>query len=220
MVKNVISLRSISAWAGVAGPLIFVGVFTLEGAARPGYDASSMFISALSLGERGWLQILNFMLLGALLFLFSRRLAAEFPSGRASRWGLALFYLLAGLFFISGPFVMDPAGTPQTEMSLHGLVHGLAGGIVFLVMPIVMFVFLRRFLAEPGWRGFGWFTLALGMVEAGAVLFFTLVSKSPSLSASFAAQIGLVQRLALEPFMLWLLLFAVQLVGIDRQRAL
>ena len=52
---------------------------------------------------------------------------------------------MAVLFIVSGPFVMDPTGTPPLQMTVHGTIHGLAGGIIFLLMPITCFVYLRRF---------------------------------------------------------------------------
>jgi hypothetical protein len=198
-----------AAWAGVIGPALFVLAFTLEGALRPGYDPRAMFISALSLGPRGWLQIANFLQLGLLMLLFTRAVAVEFGGRKGVRAGLALFTLLALLFLVSGPFVMDPAGTPQDQMTLHGLVHGLAGGIVFLLMPVTILVFLPLFRAREGWRAFARVTLALGIFDAAAVLFFTFVSKLPQLQAAFSGWIGLIQRTALVTFMLWLFLFGL-----------
>ena len=77
-----------------------------------------MFVSALSLGPRGWIQILNFIIFGALLFVFSRGVAAEFPNGKASRGGLVILTTIAICYFLSGSFVMDPANTPRNQMTL------------------------------------------------------------------------------------------------------
>jgi hypothetical protein len=198
-----------AAWAGVVGPALFVLVFTLEGALRPAYDPRAMFISALSLGPRGWLQIANFLQLGLLMLLFTRAVTVEFGSCKGARAGLTLLTLLALLFFVSGPFVMDPAGTPPDQMTFHGLVHGLAGGIVFLLMPVVIFIFLSLFRRHARWQAFAQPTLALGLFDAAAVLFFTLSSKLPQLQIVFSGWMGLIQRTALVPFMLWLFLFGL-----------
>ena len=56
----------------------------------------------------------------------------------------------------------------------------------------------------------------LGIVKATAVVVFTVVSKSPSLLETFSDWIGLIQRVALVPFMVWVLLFGFNLL---RQRA-
>jgi hypothetical protein len=185
-----------------------VGTFTVEGFLRSGYDPSSMYISALSLGPRGWIQVANFIMFGLLLFVFTRGLPGDLQVGKGSKAGPILLTTLSVLFLISGPFVMDPTGTPLAQATVHGTIHGLAGGIVFLLMPIICFVYLRRFLADPNWRSARWWTLVLGTIEAVGVLVFTIVSKVPQL----ANALGLLQRIALVPFMFWLFVFGLQLL--------
>ena len=46
---------------GIVGSTMFVFVFLLDGATRIGYDPLYHPVSALSLGDRGWLQIANFI---------------------------------------------------------------------------------------------------------------------------------------------------------------
>jgi hypothetical protein len=215
MKRSTLSLRQLAAWAGILGPALFVTVFTLEGGLRPGYKPLEMYISALSLGPRGWIQMTNFILQGALLAAFTWGLSAEFPTGKASRGGVILFAIMAVLFIVSGPFVMDPSGTPQAAATVHGTIHGLAGGIIFLLMPISIFVFLRRFRSDPEWRFLQWWTLGLGIVEAAADLFFIVVSKTPQLLITFAGWLGLIQRAALVPFMVWVFVFGL---GLLRQK--
>ncbi|MCB8982321.1 MAG: DUF998 domain-containing protein [Ardenticatenaceae bacterium] len=212
MNRTALNQRRVAAWAGIIGPTLFVLTFTLEGWLRPGYNPRSMYISALSLGPRGWIQILNFIILGVLLLVFARGVALEFPSGKASRGGPWLLTILAVLFMISGPFVMDPMGTPTAQATVHGIIHGIAGGIVFLLMPITCFVFLRRFRVDPDWHSFQAWTAVLGTIEAVAVIFFTISSKSPGAQSVFEEWFGLIQRTALIPFMFWLLLFALKLL--------
>jgi hypothetical protein len=63
--------RQLGAWAGMIGSVIFAAIFTLEGCLRPGYNPLGMFVSELSLGPRGWIQIVNFIVFGALVFSLS-----------------------------------------------------------------------------------------------------------------------------------------------------
>jgi hypothetical protein len=205
-----INLHRILSWAGIIAPLLFVSVFTIEGLLRPGYNPMSMYISDLSLGSRGWIQIVNFMVLGLLLALFTFGLSKEFQTGKASRGGIIALYVLAFLFFISGPFVMDPANTPSTQLSIHGLIHGLSGGIVFLVMPITIIIFMRRIITDNAWKSFRIWTLLLGIIEVLGVIVFTYVSKIPIETNPFLEYLGLFQRIALIPFMLWLFLFGFE----------
>jgi Protein of unknown function (DUF998) len=199
----------LAAWSGMIGSALFVGVFLLEGWIRPGYNPLTEYVSALSLGARGWVQIANFVLFGALLFGFTRAVAAEFPNGKASRWGLILLTIIASGYFFSGPFVMDPASTPQAEATFHGTLHGILGAIVFLLMPITMFVFWRRFHSDPKWQFLQGWTLILGIICAAVDIYFSIISKVPILLTSQSPWIGLIQRGVIVPFMIWVFVFAL-----------
>ncbi len=201
--------RRLAAWAGIIAPALFVAAFTIEGWFRPGYDPITTYVSALSLGHRGWIQMANFIILGLLMLVFTRGVAAEFPSGKASRWGLICLTVMALLFIVSGPFVMDPMGTPLGQTTIHGTIHGLAGGIVFILMPVSCFIYLRRFRQDPVWRNFQWVTLILGIIVAAAVLLLTFTTKLPSLQSMFVDWLGLIQRFIIIPFMIWLFIFAL-----------
>lgn len=144
----------IGGWAGVIGPSLFVVVFLVEGWLRPGYDPAADYVSALSLGERGWVQVTSFLIVGVCLLLFTVAVAGEFPDGAASRAGPILLGIIGVGLLLSGPFVMDPVGTPSAELSWHGLIHGVLGGIVFVLMAIVWLrlpqaVWTRPPLARP-----------------------------------------------------------------------
>ena len=205
------NLRQLAIWAGLIGPALFVATFLLEGWLRPGYDPLSMFVSALSLGPRGWIQITNFIVFGVLFLLFTRAVAAAFPTGKASRGGLILLTIIASCYLLSGPFVMDPAGTPRDQMTIHGTLHGIFGGIVFSLMPISCFVFLRRFREDPQWQSLQWLTLVFGTVSAVGVILLTIATKLPDMQNIFAPWLGLIQRTAIVPFMIWLFSFALGL---------
>lgn len=207
----------LGAWSGMIGSALFVTVFFVEGWIRPGYNPLAEYVSALSLGGRGWVQIVNFILFGALLFGFTRAVAAEFPNGKASRWGLILLTSIAAGYFFSGPFVMDPASTPLAEATFHGTLHGILGAIVFVMMPITIFVFWRRFRAEPKWQFLQGWTLVLGIICAAVDIYFSIVSKIPILLTSQSRWIGLIQRGVIVPFMVWVFVFALGMSKVSKE---
>ena len=208
--------RQLSAWAGMIGATLFVLIFTLEGWYRPGYKPLETYVSALSLGSRGGIQILNFIVFGVLLFVFSRGVAAEFPNGKASRGGLIILTIIAICYFLSGPFVMDPMNTPRNQMTFHGTMHGIFGGIVFSLMPVSCFVFLRRFRVDPKWQFLQWWTLGLGIISAFGVILLTIATKTPNMQSIFSNWLGLIQRTAIVPFMVWVFIFALGLLKISK----
>jgi hypothetical protein len=197
-------------WAGMIGPILFVAVFMVEGRLRMGYDSLAMYVSALSLGPRGWVQILNFIVFGLLLFAFARGVTARLSSvGTPSRGGPALLTIIALGYLVSGPFVMDPVGTPRNLMSIHGTVHGIMGGIVFPLMPVSCFAFARRFRRSPNWRGLQRCSLAAGATTAIAVVVLTFATKVIPTQNIFNRWLGLIQRAAIVPYMAWLFIFAL-----------
>ena len=201
-----------AAWAGIIGPALFVTVFLVEGFLRPGYNPLSMYVSALSLGPRGWVQIANFLQFGLLLFLFTRGIGSVFQSGKAARGGVILLTIIAICYFLSGPFVMDPDGTPRELMTVHGTIHGMLGALAFLLMPISIFVYWRRFVSDPDWAGMRGWSLGLGIISAIGLVVLSVTSKSPQMQSAFASWFGLFQRTLIIPFMVWVFIFALMML--------
>ncbi len=204
----------LAAIAGMIAPLLFVGNFTIEGWLRPGYRAREMFVSELSLGPRGWIQIVNFMLTGVLLLVFTRGVAVGFrDAGRASRAGPILLAIIGIGFLASGPFVMDPPSTPADQMTLHSKLHwNVFGALVFSLSPVSCFVFLRRFRADPAWRSLQWPTLAAGIITLAAVIFMAVApTRPPEPPNGFNAWNGAVQRVFIITYLAWVFIFAWRL---------
>jgi hypothetical protein len=214
-----IDRRRLATWAGSVGPALFVATFTIEGWHRPGYDERSMFISALALGPRGWIQSLNFVVIGVLFILFTRGIAAEFREGKASRAGPALLTISGVSFLASGPLVMDPASTPRDQMSLHGTLHGVFGALVFSLSPASCFVFLRRFRGDPRWRWLHPWTLAAAAIIVAAVGTQVVATKPPFAPNWLSAWGGLIQRAALITYLAWVFAFSVGLRSRGRPSA-
>ena len=195
--------------AGILAPLFFVSVFTLDGIFQHDYDAFKMHISALSLGPYGWIQIGNFMIFGLLLFLFSWNVLKEFNAQKRSKTGPVILLITSICFFLSGPFVMDPMGTPQNEMTLHGIIHGLLGGIVFILMPVTCFVFYFQYRLDSSHRNFNRWSLMLGILSSIGLISFTAITKSIYLNELFYNWQGLFQRSVILPYLFWLFLFGL-----------
>jgi hypothetical protein len=194
--------------AGMIAPILFVAVFTIEGWLRAGYSAIAMHVSALSLGERGGIQIANFLVFGTLLSVFASHLWKIHATEKKSKAGPIVLLISAICFLLSGPFVMDPMETPRENMTTHGLIHGILGGIVFVLMPTTCFVFRRSLKNMAGWQGFRIWTLVAGCVIAVHLLLFTLVTKVPYFHALLLPYQGLLQRAVLVPYMVWVMTFA------------
>lgn len=137
--------------SGVAG-LLFVGVSTFEGLTRPGFDLRRHAVSALSLGERGWVMVATFIASGLLTLLTAAALRKLLADGPGRRWlpilvglyGVGL--VLAGIF--KAPAGMGfPPGTPDDQMPVMtaaAIVHSMAFMLAFTSLTIACFVAARR----------------------------------------------------------------------------
>jgi hypothetical protein len=202
------SRRTLGALAGMLGASVFVCVFLIEGALRPGYDPVSMFVSELSLGPRGWIQITSFLITGICYMLFAWGLAAVFNERKSARLGWILIGLIGIGFLISGPAVMDPTGTPTASMTVSGLVHSITGALVFLLMPLSAYVFLHRFRGDERWRSLRTPTLAAVIIMVIAVIALRFASPPPPAETFLTPYDGFIQRVLLIAFHAWAFLFA------------
>jgi hypothetical protein len=190
---------------------LFILVFTVEGWLRPGYDWRSTFISELSIGPRGWIQIVNFIILGILFLVFTWGVADAFPTGKASKAGPIVLGIIGFSFLVSGPLVTDVAGTPRDQMTLQGMLHGIFGALVFSLSPISCFVFWRRFREDPTWKYLATWTFIAGLITVIAVVLLSIATKTTSLAGLFTSWTGLIQRMVIIPYLTWIFTFAAAL---------
>ncbi len=150
--------RNLLLCGAIAGPL-FTLVVLFQDYTRPGFNPRLMPLSLLSLGDWGWVQILNFVLAGMLNLLYAVGLRKQLHPGRAGTWG-PIWIGIYGLGLIAvGVFRTDPSQgfppgvTAPAQPSWHGIIHALGGLFIFLVLTAALVTFARLFLArrERGW---------------------------------------------------------------------
>ncbi len=206
-----LALRLLLA-CGAIGPLLFIVVFLIEGATRPNYRAWPHFISSLSLGKQGWMQITNFLICGVLVLCFAIGLRCVLHPGKGSTWGpillgiFALCLIGAGIF-VTDPLLSYPPGAPDTP-TLHGAVHILLSLIAFISLPAACFVLARRFAGDPEWRGWVFYSIATGIL---VLVFFITTDLVASLGPNAPA--GFFQRLSVIIGLGWLVLLAFRLMS-------
>ena len=203
----------------VAGPL-FVLVFLLAGALRPGYDAVRHPVSSLALGPYGWVQVANFLVAGVLTFVFAVGLRRSLRPGPGAlmgpilvgTWGIAL--LGAGVF-ITDPVSGYPPGTPAlpAEPSRPGLLHDLFSLPGFLGLTVAMLVFAFAFGRRRAWI----WSVYSGLSGIAFAVLFVLASAGFSQDARWVGTAGLWQRLAVGLGWLWLALLAARQIRHQRR---
>lgn len=144
----------------VAGPLFILTVL-IQDYTRPSYDPRLQPLSLLSLGDWGWVQIVNFVLAGALNLCYAWGLWRRLHPGRAGTWGPILVGVYGLGLVTVGVFRTDPSngyppGVPAvSQPSWHGAIHALVALFTFLALAAALGVFVRFFLArQERWWAF------------------------------------------------------------------
>lgn len=207
---------------GVAGPVLFVVAFLVEGATRPDYDAVRHPVSALSIGPPGWSQATNFVVTGLLILAYAigLRLASRRPGGGIAApllVGLVGLGLIGAGFFVTDPISGYPPGTvpmvPAESRSWHGVAHDLCSTPVFTALPVACFVLAYRFgrIGRRGWM------LASVLVGVVFLVCFVMTSLGFAQTAGFVSVGGLLQRVTLIIGFGWLAVVAAFLLRHGRE---
>lgn len=199
-------------YAGVIGPLLFIVTFLVEGFTRAGYSQWRHYVSQLATGPGGWMQVLNFVVCGTLVFVFSIGLRQSLKGTR----GAVGAPLLLGIFgidlVVAGVFSTDPAlgypvGAAQVHTA-HGMVHGLAGLVAFTTLPAAAFVMTRHFAAEPGARRWTLYCAAIGALVIVLFIAMTTTSALDGAGRWPNAPTGFLQRIAIIGGWTWIAMIA------------
>ena len=156
--------------AGVAGAVGFNLAYLAEGATRPGYDAVTLPVSALSLSSDGWMQVANFAGFGVLVIAFAVGLRRLLTPGPARTWAPLLEAVGGVALVAAGLFVEDPTGgyplgvPAAAQASFHGEIHLAATIAAFGARLAWSLVIAARLARDPGWR------ILAGLAVAAAVL--------------------------------------------------
>lgn len=202
---------------GAIGPILFILVFLVEGATRPGYSAWHNFVSDLSLSNQGWMQIANFLLCGVLMLCFALGLRQVLRSGKGAVWGPLLLGIFGLSLLIAGFFVTDPSlgyyppGTSSSTHTLHGTIHGTNAPLAFGSLTIAIFVLARRFASDPAWRGWALSSLITGILFVGSFIASLVVAVLDQNGILPNSPAGLLERIAIIIGWGWIALLALRL---------
>jgi hypothetical protein len=81
--------------SGAIGCWLFVLASIIEGSIHIDYDPIRHPVSSLALGKFGWLQVINFIVLGLLILGFAVGLRRSLRPSKDSFWGSVLMGLVA-----------------------------------------------------------------------------------------------------------------------------
>ena len=193
---------------GVVGAVLFVVVFTILGASRPGYDPMRQFVSLLMLSDGGWAQVASFLVSGLLILGSAVGLRHVLTPGAGCRLapvgvGLAGLGLVIAGIFPTDPLQGYPPGTPPglpLVPSWHAVLHLIGALLFFGGLPFASIVLARRF-SSSGAVGWAIYSAASGV---GMFVINASTGASPGTAGMFPDVAGLLQRIAIVLGLAWL----------------
>lgn len=185
---------------GSATVAVFIVILIIEGALRPDYSPWYHTGSELTLGERGWVQVVNFVQMGVGMLAFALGVYRALDNAIGAIL-LAVFGL--GLI-VSGVFRPDPLrGYPPNtggEVTWRGQVHNASGPLMFVGLFVACLVLAGSF--ENAWQIYTVITAFVGLGLTAWTAF------SFQKDAAFT---GLVQRALFLVYWAWIILTGIHL---------
>ena len=187
----------------VSGPILLELSIILAQSWQPGYNPLRDTISSMVWGPRGWLQTVNFFLIGATLAALASQLVPILKT-RAARWGGVALLVVGISFAILG---VCPSQSPGGPKNLQAIIHGLTVYVIVFAFPIASFLLARavrvgkfgQFVAA-----YSYITSALGMV---------LIVGGALLMVKDAPWFGMLERVLLLNGFVWMEVVAVYFAG-------
>jgi len=174
--------RSLLGYGPLAGT-VFVGSIFLQGLTRRGFSIPHDDASLLANGPLGWIQVVTFLVAGAMT------IAAAVGVRRAlrSRWAPRLIGLYGAGLMADGFGPGAPAGK-AVHVSWHGDGHLIAASIGFIAVIAACFV-VARYLSRAGRRGLAIYSRITGVAFLAAFAGVTSGSSSPAIVLPFYAAV-------------------------------
>jgi hypothetical membrane protein len=174
--------------AGLVAPLWFTALVIVQGVLQPDYSHIAMPISALAAWPAGWMQRLNFYVLGALLAAFTIGVHRSIQPTRYGAVGIASLFasciglVIAGLF----PWIRVNGVPTETAPHVVGAVLSFCGASIGLI------ALSRGMAADPRWESLATYVLATGVTML--ILFIALGAFAIGEGTPLHPWAGLLQR--------------------------
>ncbi|MGC5307647.1 DUF998 domain-containing protein [Micromonospora zamorensis] len=159
---------------GTVAGLLFPALSFGQAFTRPGFDLRRHALSALTLGDLGWLQVIAFVGTGLLAVAFAVGLRRALRPGRAGTavpvlvgvYGVAM---VGGGIFVPDPALGWPPGAPAglpEQASTGSILHTVCGAAAFLSLIAAGLLLARRAAGQGdrGWASYSAATAAVAFV--------------------------------------------------------
>ena len=181
---------------GVLAGVVFEAAILVQALTRRGFRIAHDDASLLANGPLGWLQIVTFLLAGAMTVAFAVGARRALAGQAGGKWGPRLIGLYGAGLMAAGLLRADPAdgfgpGAPAgkaAHVSWHGDGHLIAASIGFIALIAACFV-IARYFSRAGRRGMASYSRITGAVFLAGFAGVTTGSSSSAIVLPFYAAV-------------------------------
>jgi hypothetical membrane protein len=191
-----------SAIAGIVAPVLYTITWLLLGFLEPNYSHTRDPISNLSAVGASFALVMTIVIFifAILIVVFAYGLQRGLPPGF---WGGPAVLVLAGVGYVGiafAPLNLADPGDPNVPHMISATLTVFA----MMLAPALTFPRLRR---DPAWRNLSGYSIATTVVAFA----FMVMAALPT----FAGWEGLMQRLVLAVFLVWMVVIAIRLYALS-----
>ncbi len=181
---------------GVLAGAVFEASILIQGLTRHGFSIAHDDASLLSNGPLGWIQIVTFLLAGAMTIAFAVGARRALAGRAGGNWGPRLIGLYGAGLMAAGPLRADPAdgfgpGAPAgqaAQVSWHGDGHLISASIGFVALIAACFV-IARYFSRDRRRGMAIYSRITGVAFLAGFAGVTTGSSSSAIVLPFYAAV-------------------------------
>lgn len=181
---------------GVLAGAVFEPSIIIQGLTRHGFSIAHDDASLLSNGPLGWIQIVTFLLAGAMTIAFAVGARRALAGRAGGKWGPRLIGLYGAGLMAAGLLRAGPAdgfgpGAPvgkAVHVSWHGDGHLISASIGFIALIVACFV-IARYFSREGRRGMAIYSRITGVVFGAGFAGVTTGSSSSAIVLPFYAAV-------------------------------
>lgn len=201
--SQVTATRALLGSGVAAGPL-FLLTFVIQILVRPEFRFTRSEPSVLSIGPLGWIQIANSIVGGVLVMAGALGIRRVLRASQGGFWGPVLLEVFGIGQVGIGIFVVDPIRSPA-NMTFHGTMHIVFGGISFVALMAACFVFVRTFISRKQ-KAWAIFCMMIGLLFLAAFFSAASVRQGPTSIQLFLNVIFVVEWI-------WVSSISTQILG-------